>query len=946
MSDHHATAATLAQLDQLTQGAFTSPTSGERGARVRAWLATEPSLDLIQQVFQALNVKDKGAAKPLREKLDELKRERGQEAIASEWAEKAQHLLALPRLNIADAMAWQRDAAKAGAALSKEPLAALKTSLSERIKQIEDLQHRAQVQRESAVLLVQRTELLSTKSWQEAQAASEALNHDTATWQSLTEALVSHPDWVCVDAKFAPQIENAKVQLLAVGDAFRAALAQAVLASTDPSAALPAVPVWAEELKALHALNAPVTEGAVTPGGKKLKNNKAAPIDPEVQAKVQAEIKELLGKLETELALGHSKIIPKIAAELRQHLKAHGRLVGEELENSAHTLLSQAGELEDWQRWRADQLREDLVAKAEALLAKPLAGRKQQEQLRSLREQWKLSDQGGAANHALWKRFDHACTEAHKVVEEWLEKVREQEGAHMAQRQALIDELKAFAQIHAADLKALNRGLHDFSERWRNAGHVSEKHFEALQSAWKESFKAAQAPLNAAQKENLAQRHALIEQATAVGSAASLDLAAVRRLQQQWQQLAVSVPLERRQEQKLWDAFRKPIDEAFQRKTAEREAAAAAISAYDQAVLDAVKALEAANASGNAAEIRKAISALEAASRGEKPVQMPTPAAEAAPSSEAATEVAPPATATTSAAAEASAETSTDSAPVTSVEPAPSEAASETETTTQASPEPVPEVKAAPKIIKAMRGDDRPGMKKSEPAPQGRGFDKRPGQAGARGGRDAAPGQRRDPAAQPGADTRTGAGARPGASRFDDQRAGGGRRDERSNSGQWGAEHRAERGPRLSDMAYRAQRDALEKAQQQLKKLSSQAHGEVLGQLFTAWQSRQADLVPEAKALHAKMPAATRTMWQKAIASPSATDTAALLLRLEIAANAPTPAEHLSDRKMMQLQLLTRRHEASPSETWEKDVAQVLSGSYQEDQAKRLQTVLRGMLRS
>jgi ATP-dependent RNA helicase SUPV3L1/SUV3 len=120
----------------------------------------------------------------------------------------------------------------------------------------------------------------------------------------------------------------------------------------------------------------------------------------------------------------------------------------------------------------------------------------------------------------------------------------------------------------------------------------------------------------------------------------------------------------------------------------------------------------------------------------------------------------------------------------------------------------------------------------------------------------------------------------------------------------------------------------------------------VLGQLFSAWQNRQADLVPEAKALHAKMPAATRTMWQKAIASPSATDTAALLLRLEIAANAPTPAEHLNDRKMMQLQLLTRRHEASPSETWEKDVAQVLSGNFQEDQAKRLQTVLRGMLRS
>jgi ATP-dependent RNA helicase SUPV3L1/SUV3 len=36
---------------------------------------------------------------------------------------KAEALLGAARLNLADAMAWQRDAAKAGAPLSREPLA-------------------------------------------------------------------------------------------------------------------------------------------------------------------------------------------------------------------------------------------------------------------------------------------------------------------------------------------------------------------------------------------------------------------------------------------------------------------------------------------------------------------------------------------------------------------------------------------------------------------------------------------------------------------------------------------------------------------------------------------------------------------------------------------------------------------------------------------------------
>ena len=64
-------------------------------------------------------------------------------------------------------------------------------------------------------------------------------------------------------------------------------------------------------------------------------------------------------------------------------------------------------------------------------------------------------------------------------------------------------------------------------------------------------------------------------------------------------------------EQKLWDAFRKPIDDAFNRKSAEREKQQAAMSVHDKAVLDAAKALEAANASGDAQKIRAAMAQLE-----------------------------------------------------------------------------------------------------------------------------------------------------------------------------------------------------------------------------------------------------------------------------------------------------------------------------------------------
>jgi ATP-dependent RNA helicase SUPV3L1/SUV3 len=468
----------------------------------------------MQEVFKELSGRDKGAARLLREKLDELKRAKGQEAIAAEWAQKAEALLGQSKLNIADALAWQRDAAKAGAPLSREPLAGLKAKLAERVKGIEDLQHRAQVHREAAVLLAQRFEVLSTKGWQDAQAAEESLRNDVTHWQQQAADITADINWNSLDAKFAPQLEASKSQLLVVSDAFHSALAQAIAAAADAAAPLPPVPVWADELRSARGeVLAPKAAAPARPAAPK--------IDPAVRAAAQDAVQAALAKLEQETAEGHGKASAGAAAALRAVLKEHGKLVEPPLEARVHAALVAAGELEGWQRWSADKVREDLVAKAEGLLKRPegqaLGGRKMQETLRALRDQWKQADQGGVPNHALWKRFDEACNEAHKVVEAWLEKVRADAAEHRAHRVALIEEVKAWAAEHAGatDLKAHNRALHQFADRWRDAGHVGEKVFAELQPQWNEAFGAARAPFETAQKASVERRQAMIAEAVA-----------------------------------------------------------------------------------------------------------------------------------------------------------------------------------------------------------------------------------------------------------------------------------------------------------------------------------------------------------------------------------------------------------------------------------------------
>ena len=958
-------------LDGLTGGAFSASTSGERASRIRQWLATEPTLEQMAEVYKDLANRDKGAAKALKEKLDEAKRSKGQEAVAAEWAEKAKLLLAVPKLNLADALAWQRDAAKAGAPLSKEPLAGMKVQLAERVKTIEDLQHRTQVQREAAVLIAQRIEVLSIKPWSDAEAVLETLRTDVAHWQAQADELTMDANWASVDTKFPPLLDASRGQLLAVWEAFQGALALTVKAAADPAAPLPAVPVWADELRAARGLPTSKAEhphhgaadGSAPARGPKVKLDPA--IIKDIREKAAAIVQQALAKLEHEVTEGHGKATPKVAADLRQVLKEHIRHIDSSLEAAAHAALAAAGELEGWQRWRADQIREELVVKAEALAAKPLGGRKQQDALRFMREQWKTSDQGGTPNHALWKRFDDACNEAHKVVEAWLEKVKEQTETVKAERQVLIDEVLAWAEANKGNTEWKHhiRSLNGFVDKWQSAGHLGEKVFAEIQPLWKSAMDTADAALTAARGDSLARRRAMIEEAQALGAEPQLRIDAVKSLQQRWQHEAQGVPIERKQEQKLWDAFRKPIDDAFQRKTVEREKAAAALGEHDRYVLDAAKAVELAAASGDAQKIHAAAKALEAAVRGQVAVAAAAAQANTAadateavvsaelapvsdenqpsphdPRAQAATEtIAEPAAGESAVAADA-AGGATPAALDADGNPTPERASADfseaaqpaSEPAESAAPaEPPPAPKPAAKPIVAMRGDDRPGMRKADPAAAGRG-----GKFGDR--KDARPGGKPS-----GPRSSTDNKFEPYRPERDSRPERGGDRGERFSD----RPAFEDRGPRLGDAAFRAQREAFDAANNALKKLAVQAHGEVLTNLLAAWEKRDPAQLPSAQDLGKLVTPAVRGRWVEALGAPAGKDAAESLLRLEMAAELPTPAEHISARRMLQLQLLTRRNAPAPAETWGEDAAKVLAAEFDAGNARRVQNALKALLK-
>ena len=1034
-------------LDALTGGAFTAATSGERAQRVREWLATNPSAEDMQQVYKELSGKDKGAAKALREKLDELRRASRQQAIAAEWQEKAQALLAAQKLNIADAMAWQRDAAKAGAPLSQEPLAGLRTQLAQRIKAIEDLQQHCMVQREAALLLAQRIEMLSARPWRDAQAQQDALQKDVDDWHAALPALTGHEHYDSVDLRHIAQLDDAKAKLAAVWEAFSAALAQAIAAAEDAAAPLPSVPVWADELRAARQPQTDATDATATA------------VDPEQAAAAAKAIKAGAMLLEKATAEGNSKNIHSATQSLRHLLKEHDALLDKALKARAHHALAAAGELSGWQHWSAGKVREQLIARAEGLLrrqkkkgaaaahmpesseeapaaeaasqaenapaaaaapetapaapsaeaapaapetsaaptaaaetttetpvaeaaapaeaalaapetapaapsaeaapaspdaapaapettaeptaaaettaeapaaeaaapaaettaeaaapaaeqaapaaavAKPsrrtaidlpplpddeewvptLPPHKLQEALRQLREEWKAADQGGASSQAMWQRFDRACNAARVFVDRWIQHARAETAAHKAQRLALIAELKAWAATQPAEganWKTAGQQLAAFRRRWFDKSHTGRlpaKLYAQLQEDWKAAFEAASAPLHDAQKQSIARRRALIAEAGEL-AAAPLRIDAIQTLQQTWQAEAQAVPLlDRRLEQKLWNAFRKPIDEAFQRRSQERQRQRAALTAHDQAVMNAAKALEEAAASGDATRIRAAMQALQAA-QAAAPDDAPAPAAPVVPD-------------------------------------APETPAAEGESASESEPAaPAAEAKPARRPVVAMRGDDRPGMRRGTSMQR----DERRGGGNQRDGR------------------RSGGAA-----------GGRGERGSRdTRDGREGGRGRQPRAPRLGNAAFHAQREALDLAQSQLKKLAAQAHGEAIAAVLDAWQTRDAAKLPSAQQLGAPITGAARNAWVTALQGEAKGDAAAALLRLEIAAEAPTPAAHLDARRALQLQLLTQKGSAMPADTWPQDTATILAAPASDEATQRLQTALKALLRA
>ena len=200
------------------------------------------------------------------------------------------------------------------------------------------------------------------KPWKEAQAVADALQADSfAHWQSAGHCPESDPNWACVDNKYPLMIEDRRAhQLLVVWGRLQRRPGTGRRGRSRRAAPLPPVPVWAERLRVARGLPLPTRRRSL-PSPKWTRHPAGAAAIPRPPWTP--------GAGEGRAGSRRRSWLPRpVGGRCRTY---HSRnMVGiwtPPWKRGYRVRWARCMNSKHWQRWRADQLREELVAKAEAL---------------------------------------------------------------------------------------------------------------------------------------------------------------------------------------------------------------------------------------------------------------------------------------------------------------------------------------------------------------------------------------------------------------------------------------------------------------------------------------------------------------------------------------------------------------------------------------------------
>jgi hypothetical protein len=553
---------------------------------------------MLEKVQQAMRNTDRRVAKLMQGRLDALRHQQAEQRQAEAAIASARKLAQDEKLTPNQVAELDRmwKVIAAGPALAEE-FGAVRAALGKRLEDQMALQRAAldalaAVRRIAAGQLPEGADAQAVPALLDALAADHAARLASPEKESLPRHLLTDFDAALASARAGQEVVAARRAALAGWQAqdaatlnadelkrgwqalpkiADAALAQALQQEFDAVLAKAPEPVRAKEEARPPKETREHKEHAAKPEARK--ESAAA---QEANREANRHFMSIVDQMEAALAQGQLHL----AAEHDKTLKETktGRLSAAQADRLAH-VRAELKRLGDWARWGGNVSREELVKAVEELPAQKLSMPELAKKVGSMRERWKALDGvSGPAPKSLWERFDAACTAAYAPAAAHFKHLADERHTNAAKAEVMISEVeKMAAELAGAEpnFKGLAAAAQRLRQAWSRLGAIDRKEKKKLDAAFDRAMAMMTGPLEEQRRIEVARREQLIAETEQLSPTDRHTLDAVRHLQEQWQEYARALPLERKQEQALWQRFRAACDAIF---AARKESAHAADS--------------------------------------------------------------------------------------------------------------------------------------------------------------------------------------------------------------------------------------------------------------------------------------------------------------------------------------------------------------------------------
>jgi hypothetical protein len=451
---------------------------------------------------------------------------------------------------------------------------------------------------------------------------SEQIDAWQARYADLSQAKV--PDWLAGQATYRElnatlqSIENHLAALavdderVLAGEHFLAPLAADVAPDAEtvtawnalarpnhPDAWQPLALRWQELPQQAPA--APVVSEA--PASPKPAQRAKAHIDQEA-------VRSQLDQLEQAIEQGHLAAADTAAKQIKTLLGSNS-LQGA-LATRLQGLQARLDEMRGWARWGTVQVREQLVASAQALLEGEHDVDELAHAIPKLRDEWKRLNPHGPAAKGQWESFDAALEQAYLPVAAHRAEQAARQAEALGAKEALCAELEAAVAGIAwetADFKLVENLRAQLIQQWRAAPAVSFRAEQGLRKRFDAQIAGLDQKLDAARAAEIERREQIIASASALSEQVDLRQAmnAAKALQERWNQPPLPVRLKRGDEQQLWQRFRAACDAVFARNATLRAEQSAQLQARAQARQQLLDAFAATLADSDDSKLKQAL---------------------------------------------------------------------------------------------------------------------------------------------------------------------------------------------------------------------------------------------------------------------------------------------------------------------------------------------------